>query len=264
MIIHVIDAGLGNMVLIRTSVRDVLYDCNITDENEEQVLGYLRRALGVQPSIELLVCSHPDHIRGVKRLHSAFPIEVICDSGVPATNQDSPEYKDYLDLRQKRPYVPVRAMINRRIGETHFRWLNSGSPDYSDPDAQSVVLKMDHDAGSSLLLAGHTDFRPWKEKILPFYDVRVKSDILFAPQHGSLSFFQDPSDPNNYYVDHIKAISPALTIIPVGSNDQGLPDKKAVELYTEHTSDQVITTQDKSNIRIVLNTDGGWTFESDR
>lgn len=266
MIIHFIDAGLGNMVLIRTSVRDVLYDCNITDDNEERVLGYLGRALGMQASIELFICSHPDYVHGIKRLHSAFPIGAICDSGVPGTSPDSNEYKDYMDLKQKLDYVQIKAMTNRMIGEASFRWLNSASPDYSDPDAQSVVLKIeDHVAGSSCLLAGHTNFRPWKEKILPFYNMRVKSDILFAPHHGSLSFFQDPSDPKNYYTEHIKMINPAITIISVGPNTQGLPDDKAVELYTKHTTgNKVFTTQDKGNIRIVLKNNGGWTIDSER
>lgn len=36
--IHFLDVGCGNMVLIRTSTKNIMYDCNITADNEEQVL----------------------------------------------------------------------------------------------------------------------------------------------------------------------------------------------------------------------------------
>lgn len=262
--IHFIDVGCGNMVLIQTSTKNVVYDCNITDDNEGRVLGYLTRWLGSQASIDMFICSHrdADHMRGIKRLHSSFPIATIFDSGVTGINPYSNEYQDYMDLRRRLGYTEIKARTYDTYGDTTFRWMNSESPDYSDPNAQSIVLKLEHDGGHSCLLAGDTDFKPWKEKILPYYGQRVKSDILLAPHHGSLTFFDDPSGPH-YYVEHIKRISPAMTLISVGPNVHGLPDKTAIALYTKYSAgsnrgNKVFTTEDKGNMRLVLRSDVEW------
>ena len=40
-------------------------------------------------------------MRGIKLLHSIFPISTIFDSGVTGTNPYSSEYQDYMDLIQE-------------------------------------------------------------------------------------------------------------------------------------------------------------------
>ena len=130
--------------------------------------------------------------------------------------------------------------------------MNAKQDDYSDPNQQSVVLKVEHKIPScSVLFTGDTDYRPWKEKIISYYDDdAISSAILVAAHHGSITFFNDPSDEHNYYTHHIKKISPAMTLVSVGPNAHGLPDAKAIELYDKysHGSDEgnkVYTTQDK-------------------
>lgn len=46
--IHFIDVGCGNMTLILfPKGTTYLYDCNVTDENEDAVLDYLSKAMGI-------------------------------------------------------------------------------------------------------------------------------------------------------------------------------------------------------------------------
>ena len=129
--IHFINVGCGNMVLILTSTKKVVYDCNITDDNEGRVLRYLRRVLG--SSIDIFICSHrdADHMRGIKTLHAAFPISIIFDSGVTGTTPSSDEYEDYMDLRRRLGYKEIEANKYHTYGDTKFRWMNSKSSDYS-------------------------------------------------------------------------------------------------------------------------------------
>ncbi len=266
--IHFINVGCGNMVLIITSTKKVVYDCNITDDNEGRVLRYLRRVLA--SPIDIFVCSHrdADHMRGINTLHAAFPISTIFDSGATGTSPSSGEYEDYMDLRRKIGYTEITANKYHSYGDTKFRWMNSKSSDYTDPNRQSIVLKLEHDGGGSCLLAGDTDFKPWKEKILPSYGEDVKSDIFLAPHHGSISFFDDPSE-QYYYEDHIKKINPAMTLISVGSNVHGLPDKKALELYARHCTgsnkeNKIYTTMDQGTMKLVLKDDGGWSISTNQ
>ncbi len=60
-------------------------------------------------------------------------------------------------------------------------------------------------------------------------------------------------------------IKPAMTLISVGPNQHGFPDKKAVELYEKHSAgsdkgNKVYTTEQKKNMKIELKDDGGWSL----
>lgn len=121
---------------------------------------------------------------------------------------------------------------------------------------QSVIIKVEY-GQESVMLAGDASFLPWKEDILNYYGDDLKSSILLAPHHGSLTFFDDPSDDDNYYVSHLSKIAPSMTIISVGPSSSDLPDDKAVELYKKYSSgsnqgNKVYTTKDKGTIKLTL------------
>jgi beta-lactamase superfamily II metal-dependent hydrolase len=146
-----------------------------------------------------------------------------------------------------------------------LRCLSAAWDEYGEPNEQSVVLKIEY-AGSSVMLAGDTTFKPWKEKILPTYSASdLKSSILLAAHHGSLTFFDDPEDETYYYTSHIKAIAPAMTLISVGPNVHGLPNAKAVELYENNSTgsdkgNKVFSTDDKGTMKLTLKGDGDWSL----
>ena len=265
--VHFIDVGCGNMTLILLPEGSVFVcDCNITCNNKDRVLSYISRIIG-RNGIDVFINSHrdADHMRGIKILHTAHTIREIWDSGVPGTTIDSPEYRAYMELRRS---VITREISARRFwtyGDAKLRCMNSKWPDYRTPNEQSIVVKIEY-MGASVLLAGDTTYRPWKEKILPFYSATdLKSSIFLAPHHGSLSFFDDLSDSSYYYTSHIKKINPTMTLISVGPNVNDLPDAKAVELYRKYSvgsnkGNKVFATQDKGTMKLVLEEKGGWTL----
>jgi beta-lactamase superfamily II metal-dependent hydrolase len=113
-----------------------------------------------------------------------------------------------------------------------------------------------------VLITGDCDAETWRYAIMEDYSTSdVKTTILMAAHHGSISFFDDPADTENYYNDHILAIKPAMTIISVGNNQHGHPDKKALELYGKYSSgstqgNKVFTTQEKGTMKLTLKNDG--------
>ena len=267
--IHFLDVGCGNMTLwLFPNGPTWACDCNITDENEDAVMRYLRKALSGRQRIDAFICSHrdADHMRGVKKLHKAYPLGAIWDNGVEGTTTDSPEYREYMDLRRQLKHGEIAAGSSHTIGDVVVSWLHSKDEDYSDANDQSIVAKIDF-KGSSVLLAGDTSYAPWKDKLVRTYAATIKSNILLASHHGSITFFGDPSDTQNYYTSHMQAIRPAMTLISVGPNVHGLPDPKAVELYEKYStgSDQgnkVFTTQDKGNMKLVLKGRGAWELNT--
>lgn len=268
--IHFIDVGQGNMTLLRfPNGTTYLVDCNVTDENADSVLSYLGDAMGSRTRIDKFICSHrdADHMRGVKRVHEEYPIGEIRDPGVPGTTTDSVEYEEYMNLRREVGGRVIKARTYYDIGQVRVRFMNSADDDLTDVNDQSIVLKVEF-GGSSVMFAGDTSSRPWKENILPYYsDNSLRTNILLGAHHGSLAFFDDPADEKYYYTAHIRKIKPEMTIISVGPNVHGLPDDKAMELYEKYSSgsdkgNKVYTTEKQGNLKLTLKTEGGWSLKT--
>ena len=102
-IVHFIDVGQGNMVLLKcANGANVVVDCNITEDNKDSVLNYVANQIGEGAALRAFVCTHrdADHMRGVRVLHDRFPIQEIWDSDYPGTSTDSDEYRAYMRLRR--------------------------------------------------------------------------------------------------------------------------------------------------------------------
>ena len=262
------------MVLIEaTNGEYYICDCNVTNENEFEVLNYVASVIGVGSPISAFICTHRDaeHMRGIKKIHQYFLIESIWDSGHPGTTTNSNEYTDYMDLRRKVGSKEKKRRTRQDFGMTRFRYFSAKDERLEkNANAQGLVIKVEHwnqqTCGSSTLITGDCDAETWRYAIMEDYSKSdVKTSILMGAHHGSISFFDDPADTEYYYTDHIQAIMPAMTIISVGNNQHGHPDKEAIELYEEYSSgskqkNKVFTTQDKGTMKLTLK-DVSWSLK---
>lgn len=273
-IAHFIDVGQGNMTLLQLSNGKIfLYDCNVTDENADRVLAYLGSRIGWGTGIDVFVNSHrdADHIRGVKRVHEYFPIQHVWDSGVTGNTTDCTEYLEYMGLRRQVGFSEIAPRKYWDYGNTRLRVLNSKNDDLADdPNAQGIVMMVVHRDAlrninyHSALLTADTDAVTWKD-IRRHYpnDQDLACTILVASHHGSATFFDDPSDEANYYIGHIRAMSPRMTLVSVGSNGYGHPDPNALRLYEKHShgspqGHKIWRTDRERTMRLDLTDDGGW------
>ncbi|WP_415912780.1 ComEC/Rec2 family competence protein [Neptuniibacter sp. QD37_11] len=272
-VIHFIDVGQGNMVLMEaTDGKYYLCDCNVTNDNEEKVLSYMASVIGWYTPITAFICTHrdADHMRGIKKIHDYFPIQSIWDSDHPGTTTTSSEYKDYMDLRRRVGNRVKKKKTREDLGMTRLRYLSAKDERLEkNANAQGLVIKVEHwnssNCGSSVILTGDCDAETWKSAIMQDYnEADVKASILMGAHHGSISFFDDPADDKYYYIGHIKAINPDMTIISVGDNAHGHPDSEAIDLYERYTQgskqgNKVFTTQDKGTLKLTLK-DQGWSL----
>lgn len=272
-IIHVINVGQGNMVLLEASNgKYYLCDCNVTNDNENEVLEYLENVIGWGTKISAFICTHrdADHIRGIKTIHKYFPLAAIWDSGHPGTTTNSTEYQEYMDLRRTVGGHVKKKRTRQNLGMTRLRYLSAKDERLEkNANAQGLVIKVEHwndnTIGSSAILTGDCDAETWRYGIMQDYAATdVKASILMGAHHGSITFFDDPADTQYYYTDHIEAINPAMTIISVGDNAHGHPDEEAMKLYKKHSKgskkgNKVYTTEDKGTMKLTLK-DDGWNL----
>lgn len=272
-IIHFIDVGQGNMVLIQASNgENYLCDCNVTDDNQHRVLRYMADTIGWHAPISAFICTHrdADHMRGVRKVHERFPIQSIWDTGHPGTTTTSAEYTQYMRLRRDVGYVVKERLKRQDFGNTRFRYFSAMDERLDkNANAQGLVIKVEHRHNEacmySAMLTGDCDAETWSQAIMKDYAAsEVRSSILMGAHHGSITFFDDPADSKYYYTDHIQAISPTMSIISVGENPHGHPNMKAMELYDKYSSgsnngNTVFTTQDQGTMRLTLRNDG-WSL----
>ncbi len=239
------------------------------------ILKYLAKVLPSRSCVNIFVNSHrdADHMRGVKRVHAAFPIKKIWDSGVTGETTDSSEYREYMVLRREVGSVTISAQYYWDFGKTRIRVMNAKNDDLpDDANAQSIVMKVQHyhpqngNLLESLMLTGDTDAPAWKKSILQnYHENDLRSAILLGSHHGSITFFDDPADERNYFTEHIKKIKPAMTVISVGPNPHGHPESKALELYEKYSSgsdkgSKLCRTDQDGTIKLVLKDEGGWSL----
>ncbi len=272
-VLHFIDVGQGNMVLLEAmDGKYYLCDCNVTNDNEDDVLEYLASVIGWGTSIAAFICTHrdADHMRGLKKVHDSFPIEGIWDSGHPGTTTTSPEYQQYMRLRRVVGSQEKKRKTRQDLGRTRLRYLSAKDERLEkNANAQGLVIKVEHwndkSCGSSAILTGDCDAETWRHGIMKDYATHdVKTSILMGAHHGSISFFDDPADTKYYYTAHMDAINPAMTIISVGDNAHGHPDEDALIMYKKKSTgskqgNKVFTTQDKGTMKLTLK-DDGWAL----
>ena len=165
--IHIVDVGCGNMsIILNPDGTKIVLDCNITEDNSARVLAYAKRVLGKGSAIDVFINSHrdADHMRGISDLHAQNPIKAIWDTDVPGTTTDSPEYLSYMRLRRSLPGKAIEPRKSYNIGDAKYRFMNGKWEGYSDINQQSAVIKIEYKTpGCSVMFAGDTDYRPWKE-----------------------------------------------------------------------------------------------------
>ena len=270
-IVHFIDVGQGNMVLVQcASGTNFVIDCNITEENKDRVLGYVAEQIGSGRQLHAFICTHrdADHMRGVRTLHNKFPIREVWDSGYPGTSTDTDEYKVYMRLRNDVGSRIIEKQTKYDYGRTRLRFL-SAKDDRLPKNAndQGLVLKVEQrnpDMSrimASTVLTGDGSYAVWNDGIMKDYSTGdVSCNILMAAHHGSLDFFDDQS--NNRYLKHIQAMKPAMTIVSVGPNNYGHPDPTALRLYRENSrgldnGDKTYRTDLQHTVKLTLRDAGG-------
>jgi len=264
---HFLNIGQGNMAVGIFPNNEVLvYDCNITNENERAVFNYLARIMP-KNSIDVFVNSHrdADHMRGIKKLNAKYPIIALWDSGVSG-NIETPEYKEYMDFRRGVGYSEEVGPNRFWTAYPDLKIINGKRDGLEDPNSQSIVLHVNYN-GSSLLLAGDTDIDVWRDYIVPELGNQLNSLVLFASHHGSHTFFNKDKENNDDFINHIALIQPAITIISVGENNpHDHPHNEALTHYNNYcyganNGQKIFRTDQHKNMKLELHGQGrGWVY----
>lgn len=300
-VFHVLNVGEGLMALIIfPNGTTMLYDCNLVKDDKDEILSILKKHIPSRYDtvkqeniqwIDIYVNSHRDldHYRGLQDIHEKFEIKSIWDSGRTGENTEDADYQYYMRLRRSliEKYgdnallvpAPSTSPI-KDYGGAQIYCLSS-SQEVSEKASLLEKAKIQHTeaivlsirySGRTLFLTSDSDWKSWKEKIIPAFSESgiLRTNILIASHHGSRSFFTDEEqnehididkNPDTTYLEQIDYIDPDIVLISCGDFKQfHHPNAEALAIYKKKASnEQVYTTKEKGHFSGFIDKDGNWT-----
>ena len=248
LIVHFIDVGQGDAILIQHDNKTMLIDGgNRYNWVADKLSSYLHKQ-GVE-TVHAMVGTHPhaDHIGGLPAVIEEFEVKKIYDSGRVHTTMT---YENYLKLIDEEdiPFNTPRRGDEIELGDLRFEVLHPTEDveDYSLNDA-SIVLRLEYE-NVSFLFTGDAEYSSEMEMLDS--GKNLKANILKVGHHGS------STSTNKQF---LTAVEPDVAIIQVGEDNRfGHPNTEVLELLEAHDVDIY-----KNDIHgdIVVKTDGNqyWT-----
>jgi competence protein ComEC len=207
------------------------------------------RARGID-RIDLVVLSHPhpDHLNGLFRVLSRFPVGAVWTSGDDGRN---PRYRELLSLARRRgvarpPPAPWPAAVTLRpLGP----WLGDriGAPAGMGVNDASLVVRMEF-AGRALLFPGDIEADGESELVgNGAAGAPVASDVLKVPHHGSRT---------SSSAELLDAVRPRLAVISLGRQNRfHFPRPEVLRRYHERGV-TVLRTDESGAVTITIDRRG--------
>jgi len=216
--VYFLDVGQGDSELLVFGNRTILIDAGETDMGD-RVAADLRK-LGVT-RIDLLVATHPhsDHIGGMVKVLSAFPVGQVLDTGLPSS---SPVYEQFLKTIDKKhiPYTLAEQGQTLDV-DPALRILVLSPPKErfgDDPNQNSIVLRISYGT-INFLFTG--DLGGDAETALMRTGYALEAQILKVGHHGS-EYSTSPA--------FLARVHPEVAVIEVGKdNPYGHPHEKTMK-----------------------------------
>ena len=253
LVIHFVDVGQGDCILIGQNNEYVLIDAG-NNEDGQLLVEYFKE-LGVKKFKYVIgTHAHEDHIGGLDDIIENFTIENFYMPEVITTTKT---FEDVLDalLKKQKAFDTPKIGDKFKLNDLEFEVLYLGT-DKSDLNDTSIVLKLTYKNTTYLFMGDATSK---VEKILINEGKDLSSDVLKVGHHGS----QYSST-----ATFLKKVNPSYAVIQVGQDNEydhpkqvTLDKLNKLNTLTYRTDEQgtIILTSDGENITfetIKTNTNG--------
>lgn len=215
--VHFIDVGQADCILIQADGRNLLIDAG-SNENETQVVRYLKKEGIVYLDYVIASHAHVDHIGGMDAVIRNFPIGMFF---LPGECYDTETFQDVLKAvrDQKITIHRPRFLEAYSLGKARFVFVTPNSEkQYEDVNDSSLGIRISN-GRHSFLLCG--DISQVTEKTILRSNIDIRSDVMKLNHHGS-------RDANSW--EFLKAVHPSFVVITCGEkNEFGHPHKSVMK-----------------------------------
>lgn len=243
MIVHYINVGEGDCILVQVNNKNLLIDSG-PSSSKNQLMKYLKKIK--LSTIDYVIATHPheDHIGNMSRIIDSFN---IVNFYAPKVSDRSKAFEDMVySLKRKKLRINVikRGTDNINLGNnTTVSVFCPLRCSYENLNNYSPIIKIQY-GNTSFLFTGDAE-KEIEEKLVNNKD-DIKADVLKVGHHGS-STSTSPS--------FLEAVDPSCAVISVGLNNlYDHPSKNTLDLLVKNSISIYRTDMDK-NILLISNGD---------
>ena len=218
LLIHFIDVGQGDSILIQQKDHSMLVDAGENDQGEV-VVSYLKEQ-GVT-RLDYVIGTHPhsDHIGGLVNVIRAFEVGRVF---LPPAEHTTATFEDVLDAVEARGLSLTMPQVGDvwELGEASFTIL-SPNDDYGDDlNNWSIGIRVEYGENHAVLCG---DAEALAEEDICENVPELQADILKAGHHGSSTSSSD------LFLDRV---NPTWAVIQCGKdNSYGHPHQETLEKF---------------------------------
>lgn len=241
LIVHYIDVGQGDSILIQVNSKNILIDAG-PYENKNNVVKYLKKQK--IKILDYVIETHPheDHIGGMSSVINNFRITSFY---APKVTANSDAFKNMVtSLKKKNLKINVvRPGIRLDLGKnTTCEFIAPVKNYYNDLNNYSAVIRLTYGNNSFLFMG---DAQKLSEQQILSKGYNINCDVLKVGHHGSSSSTSE---------DFLDKASPQIAIISCGKNNvYGHPHSETLQ---ELKSKNITVYRTDKDGNIIISSDG--------
>ncbi|OOM74287.1 hydroxyacylglutathione hydrolase [Clostridium puniceum] len=242
MIVHYIDVGQGDSILIQVNNKNLLIDAG-PKSDKKKLLNYLSD-LNLE-KIDYVISTHPheDHIGNMSKVIDDYKILNFYAPKVQSTTKTFEQMIESLKSKNLKINVLKRGTASINLGENTKVTVFSPTKDsYEDLNNYSPVIKIEY-GKTSFLFTGDAEQEVEKEILASNED--ISANVLKVGHHGSST---------STTKDFLNKVHPLISVISVGQdNTYNHPNNDTLKRLSENKITIYRTDKDGT---IVLSSDG--------
>lgn len=248
MIIHYIDVGQGDCILIQVNNKNLLIDSG-PSTNRKDLLNYLKK-INIK-KFDYIIATHPhdDHVGNMDTIIKRYNVEKFYSPKVTTSSDTFDSLLSALVDKNLKINVLKKGSSQINLGKNVTLKVLSPSKDFTSDNLNnySPIIKINF-LNNSFLFTG--DAETSDENLVLFENNDLKADVLKVGHHGSST---------STSLDFLNSVDPSVAIISVGKNNSyGHPSQKVLSLLDESNiktlrtdiSGNIIVISDGKNISI--------------
>ncbi|MCI9302561.1 ComEC/Rec2 family competence protein [Clostridium sp.] len=248
MIIHYIDVGQGDCILIQVNNKNLLIDSG-PSTNRKYLLNYLKK-INIK-KFDYIIATHPhdDHIGNMDTIIKRYNVEKFYSPKVTTSSDTFDSLLSALVDKNLKINVLKKGTNQINLGKNANLKVLSPKKDFTSDNLNnySPIIKINF-LNNSFLFTG--DAETSDENLVLFENNDLKADVLKVGHHGSST---------STSLDFLNSVDPSVAIISVGKNNSyGHPSQKVLSLLDESNiktlrtdiSGNIIVISDGKNISI--------------
>ncbi|MBU3089866.1 MBL fold metallo-hydrolase [Clostridium gasigenes] len=219
MIVHYIDVGQGDSILIQVNNKNLLIDAGPKDA-KENLLTYLD-SIGLS-KLDYIIATHPheDHIGSMSSVINKYEVGKFYAPKVEHTTSTFEKMVESLITKDLKINIIKAGIDTIDLGKgTNVTVFSPSKEEYSNLNDYSPIIKIEY-GNNSFLFTGDAEVEVEKEVLSK--NPNIKSDVLKLGHHGSST-----STSKTF----LNAVNPSIGVISAGvDNKYGHPTNKTLTL----------------------------------